>query len=541
MPYKRYEGLNSRTDLSLQAPWPPASLPSGVRPLFFLLFLFAGCAKPPPDPSAGNQAFFSGDYTSALSSYHEAFGPMPQDAAVCGRMAISHYLVGRDYPAFIELYNHYLRISGKLDRFRPSKASLQILESEKFGALQPSNAETLFLAQRDIPHLMRMRLLSQVARRVTREEKTEKDKVQSLVDWVIRNIRPTPDEVDGDAPADPWGILMRGYGVCDRGAWVLVSLAQQVKLHAHIVYLRNPDDPNLASPHTLATVQVDGQWILCDTYAGFILRDGEGKFLTLEDILDRDDVLQPALAESPEYPLHPRLFEKAMIYLTFFPGAILPRMSLLQQLFREELGDSADIPLVFQDLRDEVFRVVGQKGVPPAGPSEETVTFSFPHKFPGRDYQAEVWPYPFRLVKDSRPGFEFYRGLPDAQAKNKNFRDARFHQLFGDFPKAILAFESASAEEPGLAEHGLFFAACSKLEAQQAAEAIAGLEAYIEKFPQGTWRDQARLLLALSYQGQGNKVQAKTCFEKVEGPRRLGAWMALLQMKEAIPAPEKPE
>lgn len=482
----------------------------------------AGCGKRPPDPSAGNAAFFAGDYQGAVSRYREAFGPQPDDPSVSSRMAIAQFMLGTDYPAFIESFNHYVRTSGELDRFQPVRAALQVLRSDKFGGLEASNAESPFLSGRDIPHFMQMRLLSQLARRITQGKSGDAAKAQALMDWVLRNVRPAPDERDGDPPADPWSIVMRGYGVCDRGAWVLVTLAQQAGLRAHILYLRNPDDPALPSPHTLATIRMDGRWALADTYGGFWLRDGEHDFLTLEDILARPEALQPILEADPSYPLQPRWFLKAMWYLTFVPQALLPRMKLLQQILQKELPENAGIPILSQDLPGEVIQAL----TPTATEDAMSSAFRFPYTFPGREDQADLWPYPFQLARKAAPGFEYYRGLPEEQAQNRRFREARFHQLLGNGGRALPLYDSLIEENGPIAEAARFFSALCRLDPAQEGGSADGIRAYIEKFPAGEWRDQALLLLGLHLLERGEREEAESTLKRVEGPRRWAARMA---------------
>jgi len=494
-----------------------------------------GCGKRAPDPAKGNAAFFSGDFRKAVQEYRKEFGGQPEDDTVAKRMAVSTFVMG-DYTQFLPLHNLSLRLSGLHEEFKPSAVAVQLLKGEKYGGMDPKKALSPFLlppqAAGDLPHVIRARLLRRIAARVTRGLSTDEEKALALLDFVSRNVRPEPEEAAEETMVDPIGVLMRGYGVRERSAWAFIALARQAGLRAHALSLRDPDDPALKSVHTLVLAQIGGKYGLLDVYGGFALRDPKsGRLLTLEDVLADPGPLQAIRQDDADYPLDPRYFTKALVSIVLTPEAILPRMTVLQEVFRKELPDSTDLPKVAENAQEEILSVLSQAG-PAAGEKPAEGLHQLPYTFPGRECQADIWAYPFRLMREMPTGFEYYRGLPKAQAENETFRNARLQQLLGSFLDAINGYKEVSQNE-ALAELAHVYAQICHFENDKLERATEGLRGYLETFPNGLWRDQACLHLGLAYVKKGDAAAAKACFQRVKGPTRLAARQALDRLEKA--------
>ena len=502
-----------------------------------------GCGKTPPDPAKGNDAFFRGDFAAAIREYGKEFGHLPEDENVAARMALAYFVNG-EYSDFLRLYNQYIQVSGVHEDSDVSAGTVHLLTHEDGGDLAPELVRGPFLlppqTAPDLPHLIKSRLLKSIANRVTEGGKTDEAKALAILDFVTRNVKSDPDEVEGDPSADPIGILMRGFGVCDRSAWAFIALARQVGIPAHLFYLRDPDDEKLKSPHSLATVLLGGKFVLFDTYGGFALRDPEGgQLLTLEDVLSKPATVESIVDDNPGYPLDAKYFKKSLYLVTLTPAAIIPRMKVLEDVLRKQLPNWPDLPAIAQVAKEEVLGLV--KG---AGAEEDKEMakgkYRFPFTFPGREYQAEIWLYPFHLAREAPPGFEFYRALPKVQRDSRSFRDARLQQLLGKFEPAITAYESLASDGGDLAEPSQFYAAVCRYESRELEKAIKGFKDYLEKFPDGQWKNLAHLHLGLTYREQGELAAAKASLAEVAGPRLPAARMAITALENA-PEPEEGE
>ena len=500
------------------------------------LLALTGCGKGTPDPTAGNKAFSNGDYTRAVTEYRKEFGDLPGNPTVAARMAIGNLLTSK-HKEFIRTYNRHLEISGKLSNFQASQAALRVLESSKFGKVPKSNSRNLFMVWQDVPFLMKIWLFNQVTNRVTAGAKTPRQKADLLFDWVTTNIRSNTDPVEGDPPAGPWAILMRGYGVCDRTAWTFVTLAQQAGLNANIIYLRDPDDPKKTSPHTIATVLINGKWILFDTYGGFQLTDKAGKALDMDAVLDNPESLDPYLAINERYPIQAKYFKKATVYLTLNPAAILPRMRLLGQTMSQELSSASSLPILHQSLGREFLTLIDPAGKAKADGGKG---YSFPHVFEKHKYEADIWPYPFKLAREEKPGFEYFRGLPKKLAENKLYRETRFHHVLGNYDKAVKAYDSLISEGGAVKEPSLFYKGLCLLDSGKLGEASKALEIYLKEYSKGLWLNQARFVLGKIHLKTDDRDKAAEFLNQVEGPRKLGARLSLLR-SDREPRKEQPE
>ena len=131
--------------------------------------------------------------------------------------------------------------------------------------------------------------ISDLARDLTRDCKTDTERARVLYDWITGHItydwKVWADIVAGantyTQPQDPLSVLQRGTAVCAGYAWLFDAFATSVGLDATFVIgnvrgYRGTADDNLVSPylHAWNSVQLDGQWYLLDSTWG-ARQDGE--------------------------------------------------------------------------------------------------------------------------------------------------------------------------------------------------------------------------------------------------------------------------
>ena len=78
-----------------------------------------------------------------------------------------------------------------------------------------------------------------------------------------------------------WGTLTRGRAYCDSMAMAYVQLIEQVGLEGQLLFLR---DETGASPHTVATVRIDEEWLVIDALYGAIPVGKDGAWLSHQEI-----------------------------------------------------------------------------------------------------------------------------------------------------------------------------------------------------------------------------------------------------------------
>ncbi|MEX2424811.1 MAG: hypothetical protein WD990_12610 [Acidimicrobiia bacterium] len=93
----------------------------------------------------------------------------------------------------------------------------------------------------------------------------------------IEGLEP-PGAVIDDSPS---GTLLRGWGYCDSTAMAFVQVAERRGFRGRLMFLH---DETGVSPHTVATLMVDGEWRVFDTLTHRYVRDDVGALATLDDI-----------------------------------------------------------------------------------------------------------------------------------------------------------------------------------------------------------------------------------------------------------------
>ncbi len=160
----------------------------------------------------------------------------------------------------------------------------------------------------------------------------KKDEIAALFSAVRERV----DGKEGlSAPPEalwPYRIWERGYGVCDRQAWVLCELATQLGYETQIVYLRDPKTG--VSPHTVCEIRKgrDQVW-LADPYLDALLSGVSAESLAadparLQSIWPGKDALHAAMA-------------RCDMFTPAFPQDYRPRNERLGRRLREALGEQS--------------------------------------------------------------------------------------------------------------------------------------------------------------------------------------------------------
>jgi hypothetical protein len=130
--------------------------------------------------------------------------------------------------------------------------------------------------------------------------------LERILDWTYLHVRPAawaaPARVQFSGPTRT---LKRGFGFCDQSAHVFCLLGREAGFRTRVYFLR---DEHGVSPHAVAQVWLDGEWILVDTLAGRVL-EAAREPITLDTIERRPAVVAEAYrGASDVLPLAPAHF-----------------------------------------------------------------------------------------------------------------------------------------------------------------------------------------------------------------------------------------
>ncbi|MFH1738845.1 MAG: transglutaminase domain-containing protein [bacterium] len=400
--------------------------------------------------------------------------------------------LGRDEEAAESLTDAAKRVTGY------PASQLLLRHTEKWG-LDPTTIEEKRFTVDDSRYIRRCHFLQRIADRVTSGSSSELEKTERLLDWVFRHIAFFEPDVINIGALD---ILLRGYGVCDRSAWVLALLCQRAGLPATVVLLGRPtvtgrDLAEFDSTHTLCQVLVSGQWLLCDTIQGtFVTHEDSGERATLKEILAR-------LEAEPENTSLQETFDgyhQAGVGAVFEADGTFPRFRLLDPYMRV----IPPYPAVFEDLDKSL----------------EIAYSAVPEVDGKRTNETGVWDYPF-YSRTSYNDAEFLAYREKILAPLESYRDARILQLLGFPIQAIHAYARSVETSPPEAEEDLiYFMAQCHYETGVLQNAETGFQMYLEKYPNGRWRPWAIYQLARAKEERGDLSGALELYRSIE---HLGA------------------
>lgn len=208
------------------------------------------------------------------------------------------------------------------------------------------------------------------------------DKIPALYDAVVAHVKP----VEHAPIRAPWPYEMwrRGWGVCDRQAWVVAELAYQLGWDGQVVYLR--DQKTGVSPHTVCELRhwEGGVW-LADPFTKNLLP----KTSVADLAVDKKRLLE-VWPKREDFRL---AIHGSILWTPSYPQDYCPRNQRLHARLKELLGERC--PRFGEDPIDRIRRYHALRSrTPTAG----TPTF-----------EMRLWFYPFRPLNANRlrdPGAE---------------------------------------------------------------------------------------------------------------------------------------
>jgi len=341
--------------------------------------------------------------------------------------------------------------------------------------LKPDVVNSAVFSVEDSQYLRRCHFMQRIADRLVEGCMTDQEKAERLLEWVFLHVAFLEPDVVNVGAVD---VLMRGFGVCDRSAWVLSLLCERAGLDSVIVLLGEPEiagatEAKIRSSHTLCGIRASDRWLLCDTVHGSLVSfEDTGEQATLASIRQR-------LLVEPDNALLKEQFEG---YLRAGVGAacqaegVFPKYQLLEPYIRI----LPPHPSVYVDP-DRLQQMVADSV------TIEDGTATNP---------AGIWDYPFHSFASYRDP-AFLKKRQEAHANLLSYQNARILQLLGHPSEALQAYLKASeSSSPSAAEDILYFMAQCHYETGDTTNAEKSLSIYIQKYPQGRWRTYALYQLA---------------------------------------------
>ena len=127
-----------------------------------------------------------------------------------------------------------------------------------------------------------------LADEITRGVAEEDARIEALLDWTRRAVRPTPPDwpvVDDHV----LNIVIRGHGKSDQIADVFTTLATYA---GHPAFCRATEHPcNIRGP-VISFVKVRGAWRVIDVERGIVFRNARGEWATLDELLNDDALVR---------------------------------------------------------------------------------------------------------------------------------------------------------------------------------------------------------------------------------------------------------
>ncbi len=339
----------------------------------------------------------------------------------------------------------------------------------------------------DTRYIRRCFFLKTIADRVAGEDRPDREKLDRLLEWVFRHVGFFEPKLIDVSPVD---VLMRGYGLCDRSAWVLSLLCNRAGLPANLVFLGQPV-PNLSN-HTLCQVLVSGRWLLCDTTQGIVLTFEDGSPATLDEIVRRLNRKEEDSAFGTRYDS----FEQAGVGVVCEADGAFPRFELLEPYLR----CMPPYASAYVDLQSRF-----ETALTCLDTDRET------------EVQIGFWDYPF-FSRSSYNNPDFIEKRREVMSRTLHYQDARTSQLLGLSDRAMFAYAKALEDAPADAKEDiLFFTAQSQQEAGHLEAAESNYMLYLSSCPEGRWKKLVTYHLARLKEKQGEYAAAISFYREIEG------------------------
>lgn len=374
-------------------------------------------------------------------------------------------------------------------RFNPEKLKAEelLIKCLKPYGFSEDELQEKFLNTRDMEHISRSIIYKKIADKILKDKKLSViEKAETFFDWTVRNISQSCSGRE-DYAAFPIDIMIRGYGVCDRSSWVLVTLARQVGIKGNIFYLIDPAEKT--SPHTVALVYIDDKWCVLDPYKEIILKNPEDSSLVgIDEILGNPSLIEKFYPKDPNFH---KAFDEGIFWIPGEPRCYFPKMAIIEEIIQELTGET---PRIHWDLTEETDLAI-KTFLRTALPSEadfEKIFFSVRDK----KVRVGIWFYPFGLEQYYFSG-KFLANIEKNLPHLFFYKEPRLDYLQGGHEEAISKFEKLMkiSFSRDFKEDIHYFLALATFEKGDNNKTYSLCKKYLKEYPEGKWKARVEKLM----------------------------------------------
>ncbi len=307
--------------------------------------------------------------------------------------------------------------------------NLSPLLTEPFFAINEINEQDI-VALDDLDYIRKVVIYKKLVETITKGLRSDREIIFALFDWVYRNITVScgikERGLGRETTAFPYDYMMRGFGGCDRSAWVLVALANQAGFHANIVAMPS---------HSMTQIFFENKWVLFDCFYNVIFKNEEN-LLGLDDL----PAIKTVIKESKCY--YKEIYNdlnKYNIEVICEPLSILPKMAVLQTTLNR---NCCNPPIIYFDIMDELSFAISS--IVPEIAIKSDSYISVPYAFQSKKHKIYVAlnpfieRYPYILGAYRKIIEEHYPYL-------KYFTNAGEFQIMGAYTSAIKEYDKVVA------------------------------------------------------------------------------------------------
>ena len=326
-------------------------------------------------------------------------------------------MIDGDYPSAKDIFNNELRLH-KVS----SPANLRTLLKEPF-FLDEEISGNILTSRYELDYIRSTIICKRLVKRLSKGLKSDRDIIFAMFDWTVRNIGiGIRHDVGAEVNGYPYDNMMRGFGMCDRSAWVLANLAFQAGYSANIISMPN---------HALTMIYLEDTWALFDPHYGVIYKNSQ-KLLSLEDVKEVNAVIE---ANDIPYVSFLKDLISSNIVTICTPSSLLPKMENLQKVLNQNCDDP---PRVYYDILGELSFSISTISSSIGAKVKNPVVV--PHIFPERRYRLMVWLFPFELRYFHKSG-KYAENMEKYYPGINTCRKARELQIMGNFEDAIVEYD----------------------------------------------------------------------------------------------------
>lgn len=330
-------------------------------------------------------------------------------------------LIDKDYQRVKEIFN-----SASQSYDIHSQGNLGALLCEPF-FLDEEISGNVFTKQEELDYIRNTVIVKRLVKRLTKGLQTDREIIFALYDWTVRNIAILQEnDIGADINGFVYDYMMRGFGRCDRSAWVLATLAFQVGYHANII--------SMSAQHSITQIYLEDTWALFDPHNGIVFKDDK-KLLSIDDKATIATIKASRCYDG--YSVDD--FMSSNVVTICEPLSILPKMEILQDVLNKNCEDA---PRVYYDILGELSFCVSTMS---HSSSKLELPITIPYFVLGKKYKIGLWLFPFEKRVFNEKGV-YVKKMEKHYPYLKYYTKAREYQIMGDFEKALIEYEKLFAK-----------------------------------------------------------------------------------------------